>query len=165
MRHRQLVLAAGFRQGVHHIVRVLLGRIVHARLRGGPAPVIVDAKTATDVHVRNIDAQAPQLRVVARGFLQASLDVANVGDLRAEVKMNELEDIEPIERLQLVDELDELRCAQTELRLLAAALRPAPRTFRIELDSNSGRRLDSQLVSDLQEHIDFAQLLEDYEYL
>ena len=61
---------------------------------------------------------------------------------------------------QLVDRLHELRGVEPELRLLAAALLPAAKAARRELDAHAGRRRHAHLVGDLQQHVDLAQLLE-----
>ena len=81
------------------------------------------------------------------------------------MEVNELEHIEAIESLQLVDQLHQLRGAESELRLLSAALGPPPGTFRVQLDPHSGRRRDSELVGHLQQNVYLAELLENYENL
>src|SRR5688572_20381070 len=76
------------------------------------------------------------------------------------MEVNEPEDVETSERLQLVDQPDELGGAQTELGFLTSALRPPSRAFRVELDAHSSRRVNSQLVGYFEKDIHFAQLLE-----
>src|SRR5688500_9812933 len=165
MRHRQLVLAARFRQSVNHVVCVFLERVVHARLGCRAAPVVVDAQSPANVYMRDSDSQLAELGVVARDLLKPRLDVADVGDLRAEVKVNQLENVEATERLEAVDQLDELRGAQPELRFLSAAFCPAARAFRVKLDPYARRWRHAELVGHLQQNIHLAQLLEDDENL
>ena len=66
---------------------------------------------------------------------------------------------------QLVDDANELARAQAELRLLAAALGPAPVPLGCELDADAGLRDDAQLVRHAEEDVDLALLLDDDEDL
>jgi hypothetical protein len=165
VRHRQLVLPARFGDRVDDIVRVFLQRVVHARLRCRARAIVIDPQSPADIDVRDVDTHAAQLRVVASDLLQARLDVPDVGDLRAKVEMNELEDVETADGFQLVYEPNELRGAETELRLLAAAPCPPARAFGVELDAHTGGRVHSELVGYLEQHIHLAQLLEHDENL
>ena len=79
--------------------------------------------------------------------------------------MNELHDVLSPGRHELVDDLNELRRAETELRLFAAALRPAPAPFGGQLDAHAALRHDPHLVRHLQQHVEFADLLDDDENL
>ena len=81
VRHGQLELAAVLGQRVDHVVRVLLERVVDARVRRGVRPVVVDTEAAAHVHVSDIDSQRAQLGIEPRDLLEARLDVADVGDL------------------------------------------------------------------------------------
>src|SRR5690242_19203432 len=81
------------------------------------------------------------------------------------MKVNQLEDVEPVRGAQLLDRRDEIRRVQAELGLLASALLPSPESTRRELDADSCRWRDLQLVRDLQQHVDLAELLEDDEDL
>ena len=74
--------------------------------------------------------------------------------------MNEFENVETTRCLQLVDELDEFRGAETEFALLTAALRPATGAFAGELDAHPARGRDPKVVGHFDEHIEFTHLLE-----
>src|SRR5205814_473099 len=135
-------------------VRVLLKRVVDARVRRGSAPVVVDAQTAADVDVRDVEAHAAELHVKARYFLESKLDEPDIRDLRTEVEVNEFENVEPASAAQLVDEGDEVRRVEPEFRLLAPALLPAAEAAAGELDAHAGGRRHSQLVGDFEQHVD-----------
>ena len=165
MRHRKLELAARFGESVHDVVRVFLQRVVDARLRRGLRSVVIDSQPAADIHVRHVDAHAAKLRVVTRNLLQSRLDVADVGDLRPKVEVDQLENVESIFILQAIDELHELCGAQSEFRFLAAALRPTSRPFGVQLDAHASRGIYTELVRDFEQHVDFTQLLDDDEHL
>src|SRR2546423_11861697 len=81
------------------------------------------------------------------------------------MKVNELQDVEPAGAPQLLDGGDEVRRVETELRLLAAALLPAPEAARRQFDPHASCRRDVHFIRDLQQHVDLAQLLEDDEHL
>ena len=101
-----------------------------------------------------------QLGVVAADLLQPGLDVADVGDLAAEVEVDQLEDVLPAQPLELVEQLHQLDRAEPELRALAAALGPPARALGRELDPDAGRRLHAHLVGHLEQHVELAELLE-----
>src|SRR4051812_43123920 len=111
--------------------------------------------------MRHVESGVPQLDIEARELLETELDEANVGDLRAEVEVDQLDDVEPARRLELVDRLHELRGVEPELRLLAAALLPPAEAARRELDAHARLGRDAHLVGDLQQHVDLAELLDD----
>ena len=92
------MVAAHFGDRVDHVVRVFLERVVHAGVRRGRGAVVVDAEAASDVHVGDVHARAPQLDVVPRDLLKRGLDIADVGDLAADVEMDELQHVEPVRR-------------------------------------------------------------------
>ncbi len=165
VRHRLLVLAAGLAQRVHDVVGVFLQRVVHAGVRRGVGAVVVHAQPAADVHVGDVHAHLAQFHVEPRDLLQPRLDEPDVGDLRAEMEMDEPQDVEAAEAAELLDGLHELRRVEPELRLLAAALRPPAESARGELDAHARRGRHLHLVGHLQQHVDLAQLLDDDEHL
>ena len=65
---------------------------------------------------------------------------------------------------QLVDHANELARAESELRLLATALRPSSVSLGGELDAHAGLRRDAHFVRDAQQHIELAFLLDDDEH-
>src|SRR5829696_5082764 len=81
------------------------------------------------------------------------------------MEVDQLHDVEAADGAELVNRLHELRGVEAELRFLAPALLPPPEPARRELDANPGRRRDSELVGDREQHVDLAQLLDDDEYL
>ena len=98
VRHRDLVLAARLGERVDDVVRVLLQRVVDARVGRRVRAVVVDAESAADVDVRDVEARVAQLDVEARQLLQPELDEADVGDLRAEMEVDQLDDVETVRR-------------------------------------------------------------------
>ena len=160
-RHRQIIVAANAADRVDHIVRVFAHRIVHGRRTRRARAVVVDAKSATDVDVGDVESHLPQLDVVAADFFQAGLDEPDVGHLAAEMKVHQLEQVRLPGGLQLVEQADELNGRQAELRFFAATLGPAPRSFGRQLDPYADRRGDSHFGGDLQQDIELVGLFED----
>ena len=105
---------------VDDVVGVFLERVVHARLEVGLRAVVVHAKTATDVDVFEAGAFLRQLGVDPGGLVQRALDDADVGDLTAEVEVEELEAVLHANGLELFEALPDLGDGQAELRAVPA---------------------------------------------
>ncbi len=73
------------------VVGVFLQGVVDRRLEIGLRAVVVDAEAAADVEVANAGADAVQLDVDAGRLGQGVLDVADVGDLAAQVEVDQLQ--------------------------------------------------------------------------
>ena len=164
VRHRQLGLTARLRDGVDHIVRILLRRVVDAGVVRGTGPVVVNPQAATDVHVRDVDAHVPEFAIVARHLGQSGLDKADVGDLTPEMEVNQFENIDALLRVQTVNQLDQFRGAHTELALLTATLRPSAGALTGEFDAHTAHRLHVEFLGDFQQDIQFTELFEDDEH-
>src|SRR5687767_7260289 len=76
---------------VDDVVGVLLERVVDARLEIGLRAVVVDAKAAADVEELETGARLHELGVNARRLVEGAFDDPDVGDLAAEVEVQELE--------------------------------------------------------------------------
>ena len=83
---------------IDDVVGVFLQRVVDARFEIGLRAVVVDAQAAAHVQVLQAGAGARQLDVDARGFVHRALDLADVGDLAAQVEVQQLEAIGHAER-------------------------------------------------------------------
>ncbi len=74
-----------------HVVGVFLQRVVDRRLEVGLRAVVVDAQAAADVEILHTRADAVQLDVDPGRLGQGVLDVADVGDLAAQVEVDQLQ--------------------------------------------------------------------------
>src|SRR5205823_6827742 len=103
------------------------------------------------------------LSVDARGLLHRVLDALDVCELRADVKVQELEHVYAPLVLHAAYGFENLCGRQSEFRGLAAGLLPAPRTLRVELDAQSHHRHVAAVVAlrDLQDVVKLVQLLDD----
>ena len=123
-RHRGFL--AHFQDGVDHVVGVFLQGIVDGGMEVGLRAVVVHSEAATDVEVAQRHAHFDQLAVVAAGFPQAVLDVADVRDLAAQVEVKQFKGVEKLVLLQKVDGLQKFARRQAEFGMIAARRLPAP---------------------------------------
>ena len=98
----------------------LLERVVDARLEIGLRSVVVDTQAAADVQDFETGALLDQLRVDARGFVQRALHDSNVGNLTAQMEMQQLETILHSVGLQLLEAFPDLGNRQAEFRPVPA---------------------------------------------
>jgi hypothetical protein len=119
-RVRNLRLVAHRLDMVDDVVGVLLEGVVDAGLEVGLRTVVVDAEAAADVQVLELGSRLDQLDVHAGRLVQRRLDDADIRDLAAQMKMQELEAVLHAPRLQLLETAKDLAHGQAELRAIAA---------------------------------------------
>ena len=123
MRHAGIVADA--LDVVDDVVGVFLQRVVDARFEVGLRAVVVDAQAAADVEVLQARAATVQLDIHAGRFVQGLLDVADVGNLAAEMEVQQLEAVLHAVLLQLFERAQDFADRQPELRAVAARALPA----------------------------------------
>ena len=144
MRHAGLVADA--LDAEDHVVGVFLQRVVDRRLEVGLRAVVVDAEAAADVEVLDAGADAVQLDVDAGRLGQGVLDVADVGDLAAQVEVDQLQAVGHAALLEVLEGLQHLGERQAELGAVAGAGLPAAGAARRQLDAHADDRPDVQLL-------------------
>ncbi len=82
-------LAAGLDHLEHHLRRVLLERVVGRRRVRRARAVVVDADAAAEVEVAQLRRQLLQLGVDAGALADGRLDALDLGDLRADVEVQQ----------------------------------------------------------------------------
>ena len=126
VRVRDLIGVADLLDREHHVVRVLLHRVVHRRAEVRLRTVVVNAEPAADIEVRQaLRAHLVQLDEQPAGLAQRVLHALDRADLRAEVEVEELDAIGLAPRLELSDRVDHLGGREPELREVTARLLPA----------------------------------------
>ena len=75
------------------IVGVFLESVIDRGFEIGLRAVVVDAQAAADIQKLEAGADAVQLNIHAGGFRQSILDAADIGDLAAQMKVNELQTV------------------------------------------------------------------------
>ena len=78
---------------IDDVVGVFLQRVVDARFEIGLRAVVIDAQAAADVQIFQAGAGARQIDVNAHRFVHRALDLADVGDLAAQMEVQQLEAI------------------------------------------------------------------------
>ena len=121
-------------------------RVVDRRLEVGLRAVVVDAQAAADVEVLDAGPDAVQLDIDAGRLGQGVLDVADVGDLAAEVEVHQLQAIGHVALLEVLEGFQDLGQGQAELGAIAGAGLPAAGAAGRQLDAHADRRADVQLL-------------------
>src|SRR5690606_7162272 len=109
---------------------------------GAPAGV-VDRQSAAQIDVMQVGAFGDEVGVEAADFRDAAADVLDVGDLRTEVAVQQLQAVQHAFRLQVVDQLDQLRGGQTEHAAIAGGGVPVAAHADRGLDAHADDGLDA----------------------
>src|SRR4029079_1574216 len=104
-----------------------------------------------------------QLGVNARSFLHGALDRLDVRHLGADVKMQELEAMAEVLRLEESGGGEKFDGAEPELRVCAAAFGPASGALAEQAGANADQRFDIQLFRNLDDLAKFLELLDDHD--
>ena len=121
------------------VVGVFLQRVIDRRFEVGLRAVVVDAQAAADVEVLDAGADAVQLDVDAGRLGQGVLDVADVGDLAAEVEVDQLQAVGHVALLEVLERLQHLGQRQAELGAEAGAGPPPAAPRGGQLDAHADR--------------------------
>src|SRR5438874_2669046 len=92
---------------------------------------------------------------------QRSLDAADIGDLAAEMEVDQLQAIGHVALLEVVEGLEHLGQGQAELGAIAGAGTPTTRTARRQLDADAEHRPYPQLLRVADDRLQFGELLDD----
>ena len=125
VRHAGLV--AGLLDVRHHVVRVLLGRVVLRAVEVRLGAVVVDAEPAADVEQCRPGAHLVQAHEDPAGLLDGVLERADRGDLRADVEVQQLEAVEHVLGAQALHGVHDLERREPELRAIARSIPPTCR--------------------------------------
>ena len=104
--------------------RVFLQRVVDRRVEVGLAAVVVHAEAAAAIEVAHVRAEPVQLDEDAARLAQRVLHGADVGDLRPDVEVQQLQAVEHLRLAQPVHRRHDLGGRQAELRAVARRLHP-----------------------------------------
>ena len=102
-----------------------------------------------------------QLDVDAGRLGQGVLDVADVGDLAAQVEVDQLQAVLQPLGLQVLERVEHLGQRQPELRAVAGAGPPPPGAAGRQLDAHADRLADVELLHVLDDQLQLAELLDD----
>src|SRR5690606_8590865 len=103
-----------------------------------------------------VGAFGDEVGVEAADFRDAAADVLDVGDLRTEVAVQQLQAVQHAFRLQVVDQLDQLRGGQTEHAAIAGGGVPVAAHADRGLDAHADDGLDAHDAAALQDDRDLG---------
>ena len=161
VRDLHLALFADLLDVGHDVAGVDLHAVVHGGLVGGAAAVVVDAQAAADVEETHRESHALQFAIEAGGFDDRLLDRADVGDLGADVEMDEAEGVLHLRLGEALGDLDDLGGRQAELGVLAGAVGPLAFAGGGELDAQADVGLHAHAAGDADDGVDLGELLDD----
>ena len=87
-------------------------------------------------------------------------DIADVGDLRAEVEVQQLQRVQHVFFLQTLNHFENLRGRQTELGLLATACLPLALALERQTGTQTQTRGNAKLLGLIQHHLQLGHFLE-----
>jgi hypothetical protein len=121
---RQILFGADFPERLDHVVGVFPHAVVHRAIAARAGPLVIHPQPAADIHPLQADAQPPQIGVVAPHFPQAAPNVVDVGDLRAQVGVQQGQAVRHAALPQAAHGVQHLAGRQAELGFLAAGVLP-----------------------------------------
>src|SRR5262249_47191638 len=111
-----------------NVVGIFLQCVVNRRLEIGLRAVVVDAQAATDVHVADTGADTRQLDINPSGLGEGILDAADIGNLAAQVKVDQLKGVGHAALLQVLVGFENFGNGQAELGTEPGTIFPAAST-------------------------------------
>lgn len=120
VRVRDFGLVADALDVIDNVAGVFFECIVDARFKVGLRTIVIYAETAADVDVAKAGAGLFEIDINARGFDDGGFDLANVGDLAAEVEVGELEAIFHAALLEVLHGFQSFADGETEFGAITA---------------------------------------------
>ncbi len=130
---------------------VFLEGVVAAGQEVGLGAVVVHCQAAAEVEVFDLRALPDQAGVDAAGLVHRGADLADVGDLRAQVVVDQLEAVEHAGAGEQVHRLDNLVGVEPEDGALAAGLGPVAAGLGRQLDADAENGLGVQGLGALED--------------
>ena len=165
LRHRQFALAAQFGQTGDNRQCVLVDRVVHRAERARASAFVVHSEATANVEPADIQTGCDQLGVIAPGFAHAGLNVAQVGDLRAHVKVQQFQPVDTAGIADRLDQLQHLACGETELGALTTGVLPVALAQRRKPETDADPGGNAQCLGLLVDQRPFARLLDDQDHV
>ena len=159
-RVRQAVLFAGIANRPDDVVGIFVQAIVYRAVRLRAGPFVVHAQAAAHVKALNIHAELMQLNVETRGFTHTSGDVANIGHLRAEVEVQQLNAVQTTALAQNFHQLKHLVRREAKLGFFTAGRLPFTGTLRRQSRTHAKAWDHVQTLGLFQHDRDFGHLLD-----
>ncbi|MOA02299.1 hypothetical protein D3C78_1217450 [compost metagenome] len=107
-----------------YVVGVFVQAIVHRAVGLRTGAFIIHAQTAAHVEALDVNAQLVQFNVETCRLAHAGSDIADIGQLRSQVEVQQLQAVETTRFAQGFHQLQHLNGCQTELGFFATARLP-----------------------------------------
>src|SRR5690349_17765209 len=150
---------------INDIVRVFLQGVIGRAVERRPAAVIIDTQAAANINVFDGKAHLVKFGVETRRLLDRFFDSEDVRHLRADVKMNQLETVCEVLRLEQGRGGKQFNGAQTELCIFSRAFRPFAGTFAEQAGTDANEGFDAKLARDADDLLKLLQLFHDHDHL
>ncbi len=146
---------------VDDVVGILLDGVVDGREIAGLGAVVINTQASADVEELDADTHLAHFAVDAGPFDQGGLDLVDLGDLAADVGVEQLDALQHAVFLQKPDGGDDLGHAQAELGVVAAGGGPFAGPLGGELYPDAQFGHDAGLLCQLDDLFQFEELLDD----
>ena len=140
----------------HDVGTVFVHRIVAAAHIVGVRAVVVHGEAAAEVEIPHLRAFLHEARIDAGALHDGGTDVADVGDLRTKVVVQELEAVEHVVLLQGVHDIHHLRRGQAEGGAFAAGTGPVAAALGDELDAHAEERAHAERGGAFEDQLQLA---------
>ncbi len=144
---------------VDHVVGVLFHRVIDAGKVAGLGAVIIHPQTATNIEVLDIESQLAHLGVDPGRFDQGGFDLVDLGDLTADVRVQQINALQHLCLFQHPDGRHDFGHPQAKLGILAAGGGPFAGSLGGKLDPNPQQRLDAGFFGQFDDLFQLEQLL------
>ncbi len=144
---RDLIVVEGILERVDDILAVFLQGVVAALAEVRTPTGVVHREAAAKVDVFQRGAFLHEVGVVAAHFVDATANVLDVWNLRAEMAMEQLQAMQHVLGLERVDKIDKLRRGQAKHAAVAAGAVPVAADTDAGLDAHTDDRLDAHLAT------------------
>ncbi len=145
---------------IDDVVGVFLQRVIDAGFEIGLRAVVIDAQPAAHIQVFQPRAGALQLHVNARALHHRGLDLPDVGDLAAEVEVQQLQAILHSDGLHLIQRLQGFAHREPEFGTIAAGGFPASRPFARQLKPQADGGPHADPLGVLQDQVQLRVLFD-----
>ena len=122
---RQVIFVGRFHECIDAVVHIFLDGVVHGTLAvARTGAVVVHAQPAAAVHELHVVAHVVELDIELRGLPQGGLYAAYLGDLAADVEVDEFQAVFQSAGFELVEGFEQFAGRQSELAGVAPAFLP-----------------------------------------
>jgi hypothetical protein len=150
--------------GIEYVVGEFLNRVIDRSFGVGFRTVIIDSHPAADIEKLDRVIERPDFGIDSRGFFHRVLHAFDVGNLRTDVKMQQIEPVVHSSLFEHAETIQDFRSRQTELGRLPSRGRPLAHPSRIQFRPQSDQWADSGLLRSANEHLQFVQFFDHHHH-